>query len=276
MIIDAHQHFWQYNPLQQSWINEEMSLIKRDFFPDELKEIYAANQVEGCVAVQADQSIQETSFLLELASQYSFIKGIVGWIDPASKNFRAEIETFTKNPALKGFRNIIQGEPDEIYFTNKAFNEGFSYLQNFHFTYDVLIYHDQLPAAIKFTERYPDQKFILDHCAKPDIRGQSIKNWKRDIRIISGNPNMYCKLSGLVTEGDWKNWTYQEISPYLEIVAEYFGTGRICFGSDWPVCLLAGKYEMILDIIKKFTLQVNEKEREKTFSGNAIYFYQLN
>jgi L-fuconolactonase len=238
--------------------------------------IYSTNKVDGCVAVQADQSAGETEFLLELARKHSFIRGVVGWIDPCSKNFLDQMQVYEKIQHLKGFRNIIQGEPDEKYFTNKDFIEGFSYLQNSRFTYDVLVYHHQLPAAINFTELFPDQKFILDHCGKPDIKGRSIKNWKRDIRILSGNPNMYCKLSGLVTEADWRNWTYQEISPYLEIVAEYFGTERICFGSDWPVCLLAGKYEMILELISKFLQQVSEKEREQIFSGNTINFYQLN
>ena len=276
MIIDAHQHFWIYDPVRDSWITDEMSLIRKDFLPEDLIKIYSSNKVEGCIAVQADQSASETLFLLELAMKHPFIKGVVGWIDHLSKNFPEELQDYSKNTKLKGFRNIIQGQPDEKYFTNRNFIEAFRNFQANDFTYDILIYHNQLPAAIRFSERFPDQKFILDHCAKPDIKWKSIKNWKKDIRILSGNPKMYCKLSGLVTEADWKKWTYEEISPYLEIAAEYFGTDRIIFGSDWPVCLLAGNYERVLDLIKRFTLQVTEKERENIFSGNAIQFYQLN
>ena len=275
MIIDAHQHFWNFDPVRDNWINDEMKILKKDFLPGELKKIYTVNKVDGCVAVQADQSADETKFLLDLAEKNSFIKGVVGWIDPGSKNFREDLQEYRTSKKLKGFRNIIQGEDDSRYFTNKLFLEGFSILQDSPYTYDILIYHHQLPAAIKFSERFPDQKFILDHCAKPDIKNGSIKNWKRDIRIIAENPNMYCKLSGLVTEADWLKWNYQQISPYLEIAGEYFGTDRLCFGSDWPVCLLAAGFEKVLEIVKTFCRQVSEAEREKILSGNAIKFYQL-
>jgi L-fuconolactonase len=275
MIIDAHQHFWKYDPVRDSWINDEMSLLKRDFLPADLAKIYAANKVDGCVAVQADQSAEETRFLLALASQHPFIKGVVGWIDPASQQIREELQEYHGIAALKGFRNIIQGSDDSRYFTNKLFLEGFAVLQQSRFTYDILIYHYQLPSAIRFTERFPDQQFMLDHCAKPDIKNNNIKNWKRDIRIMAENPNVYCKLSGLVTEADWRKWNYQQISPYLEIAGEYFGTNRLCFGSDWPVCLVAARYEKVLDIIHTFCRQVSDNEREKILSGNAISFYQL-
>jgi L-fuconolactonase len=275
MIVDAHQHFWKYDPVRDSWINDDMSILKKDFLPEELNEVYKKNKVDGCIAVQADQSSAETMFLLEQAEKHPFIKGVVGWIDPSSRNFREELNTYNSYSLLRGFRNVIQGEDDSRYFNNKLFQEGFSLLQKTRFTYDLLIYHDQLPAAIRFSERYPDQKFILDHCGKPDIKNGSIKNWKRDIRIIAENPNMYCKLSGLVTEADWGRWNYQQISPYLEIAGEYFGTDRLCFGSDWPVCLLASNYEKVLGIIDSFCKQVSEAEREQIFSGNAISFYQL-
>jgi L-fuconolactonase len=275
MIIDAHQHFWKYDPVRDSWINEEMSLLKRDFLPVDLKKIYTANKVDGCVAVQADQSAEETKFLLALASEHKFIKGVVGWMDFTSQNIREELHDYHDTHALKGFRNVIQGEDDSRYFTNKQFLEGISILHQSRFTYDILIYHYQLPSAIRFTERFPDQKFMLDHCAKPGIKNGNIKNWKRDIRIMAEHPNVYCKLSGLVTEADWHKWHYQQISPYLEIAGEYFGTERLCFGSDWPVCLLAARYEKVLDIINTFCRQVSDTERNKILSGNAISFYQL-
>lgn len=275
MIIDAHQHFWKYDPVRDSWITDEMAVLKKDFLPKDLSVIYEANNIKGCVAVQADQSKEETNFLLELASQHDVIKGVVGWIDPSSRNFRDELQAYDKAKHLKGFRNIIQGEDDDRYFTNKFFLEGFSLLQQSRFTYDILIYHHQLPAAIRFTERFPDQKFIVDHCAKPAIKHAQIKQWKKDMKVMAENPNVYCKLSGLVTEADWKGWNYQQISPYLDIAGEYFGTDRLCFGSDWPVCLLAAKYEKVLEVITNFCRQVSEIEKEKIWAGNAIKFYQL-
>ncbi len=275
MIIDAHQHFWKYDPVRDSWITDEMAVLKKDFLPKDLSAIYEAKNIEGCVAVQADQSKEETNFLLELASQHDVIKGVVGWIDPSSRNFRDELQAYDKANHLKGFRNIIQGEDDDRYFTNKFFLEGFSLLQQSRFTYDILIYHHQLPAAIRFTERFPDQKFIVDHCAKPAIKHAQIKQWKKDMKVMAENPNVYCKLSGLVTEADWKGWNYQQISPYLDIAGEYFGTDRLCFGSDWPVCLLAAKYEKVLEVITNFCRQVSEIEKEKIWAGNAIKFYQL-
>ena len=275
MIIDAHQHFWKYNPKRDSWINDEMAVLKRDFLPAELKKIYSTNKIDGCIAVQADQSMEETDFLLELAEKNNFIKGVVGWIDPSSVKFRETLNSYDSNTALKGFRNIIQGEDDDRYFKNALFLQGFSLLQETRFSYDVLIYHHQLPSAIRFTERFPDQRFMIDHCAKPPIKQASIKKWKSDIKTIAENPNMYCKLSGLVTEADWSKWNYQQISPYLEIAGEYFGTERICFGSDWPVCLLAARYEKVLEIINTFCQQVSPPERENIWSGNAMNFYQL-
>jgi len=275
MIIDAHQHFWKYNPQRDSWINDEMTVLKKDFLPADLQKIYSANQIAGCIAVQADQSMEETDFLLALAEKNNFIKGVVGWIDPSSVKFRETLNNYESSSALKGFRNIIQGEDDDRYFKNTLFLQGFSLLQDTRFTYDLLIYHHQLPAAIRFAERFPDQKFILDHCAKPPIKQASIKKWKLDIKTIAENPNMHCKLSGLVTEADWSKWNYQQISPYLEIAGEYFGTERICFGSDWPVCLLAGSYEKVLAVINTFCQQVSLPERENILSGNAIQFYQL-
>lgn len=275
MIIDAHQHFWKYDPKRDSWINDEMTILKKDFLPAHLQKIYSSNNIDGCIAVQADQSMEETDFLLDLAEKNDFIKGVVGWIDPASLKFRETLNSYESNKALKGFRNIIQGEDDDRYFKNSLFLHGFSLLQQTRFCYDLLIYHQQLPSAIRFVERFPDQRFMLDHCAKPPIKQASIKKWKTDIKILAENPNMYCKLSGLVTEADWSKWDYHQISPYLEIAGEYFGTERICFGSDWPVCLLAASYEKVLGIIDRFCQQVSATERENIWSGNAIKFYQL-
>lgn len=275
-IIDSHVHFWNYDPVRDAWITDDMKVIRRNFTPEDAWKVFEPNGVSGCVAVQADESNKETAFLLGLAEKHEFIRGVVGWIDLTLKNTPELLASYSKLPLLKGFRNIIQGQPDEKYFLNKVFREGMKQLQPLGYTYDVLVYHDQLPQAIAFTEKYPDQRFMLDHIAKPDIKNRQWKKWKEDIHEIAKNPNMFCKVSGMVTEADWKQWRYEDLLPYLEIVAEYFGVDRLCFGSDWPVALLAGKYEEVLGVLRTFSLQVSAPDREKLFSGNTSLFYKLN
>jgi len=275
-ILDAHVHFWRFDPARDSWITDDMSVIRKDFLPEQLAEEFKRNDVTGCIAVQADQSEQEHNFLLELAAGHDLIKGVVGWIDLSHRDVSKKIASYSSTKKLVGFRNIIQGEPDERYFTNKDFREGMNLLSPLGYTYDVLIYHNQLPSAIAFTEKYPDQSFMLDHIAKPDIKNGQWKKWREDIRDLSRNPNMFCKLSGVITEADWSVWTYDSLVPYLETVAEYFGTDRLCFGSDWPVSLVAGGYSEVLQVIRKFLIQVSEDEKEKVLSGNTERFYKLN
>lgn len=273
--IDAHIHFWNYDPVRDTWITEDMSVIRRNFTPADARKVFEQNNVSGCVAVQADQRDQETAFLLQLAKENDFIKGIVGWIDFNAHEVREQLHRLQKEPLLKGFRHIIQGQPDEAYFTNKAFLSFMTLLAPLGFTYDVLVYHNQLPQAIRFTEKYPDQMFILDHIAKPAIRHKAWKQWKEDMRELARNPNMYCKLSGMITEADWKQWQYDDLTPYMEIAAEYFGTDRLCFGSDWPVALVAGSYTEVVQVVRQFMAQVPTDAREKVMSGNTSTFYKL-
>jgi L-fuconolactonase len=275
-IIDSHVHFWSYDVARHGWINDEMRVIRKDFLPADLEQVFAKNQVEGCVAVQADTTEKETNLLVELSKKHPIIKGVVGWVDLSDENIEEKLQTYSKEPIIKGFREIMQGAPDDQFLTNKKFQEGVKKLSAYGFTYDVLIYHDQLPSAIRFTEKYPDQHFILDHIAKPDIKNKQWKKWRDDIRELSRNPNMYCKLSGMVTEADWKKWNFESFEPYIDTVAEYFGTDRICFGSDWPVCLVAGKYDQVLRIVTEFLEQVAATEREQVLSGNISRFYKLN
>ncbi len=275
-IIDAHIHFWKFDPVRDSWINDDMTVIKRDFLPADAEKIFQKNNITGCVAVQADRSEQETAFLVELCRKNAFIKGVVGWVDLSRKDIQETLLAYSKVPEIKGFREIMQGTPDEQYFTNHSFLEGVKHLNNYGYTYDILIYHNQLPTAVRFSERYPDQAFILDHIAKPNIKSGEWKKWKTDMKELAKNPRMYCKLSGMVTEADWQRWNDDHIKPYLEIAAECFGTDRLCFGSDWPVCLLAGKYEAVLKIITEFLLQVPLAEREQVLSRNITRFYTLN
>lgn len=275
MRIDSHQHFWKFDPVRDSWINDDMEKLRRDFLPKDLSvEISKAN-IEGTIAVQADESETETLFLLELAAENEFIKGVVGWVDLKNELVDLQLHEWKKYPKLKGFRSIIQGRPDDFYFKNKAFQQGMRYLTSHQFTYDLLVYHDQLPAAIQFMEKFPDQAFILDHLGKPAIKAGEIKKWKENIRIMAQHPRTFCKLSGLATEADWKKWRYEDLSPYLEIAGEYFGVERLCFGSDWPVCLVAGKYDEISGILARFLEQVDPNDREKIWGSNAANFYQL-
>ena len=252
-----------------------MHKIQRDFLPANLLEEIESTQIEGTIAVQADESETETDFLLELAEENDFIKAVVGWIDLKHELIDLQLHDRKKHPKLKGFRAITQGKPDDAYFKNKAFQRGMRYLATHQFTYDLLIYHDQLPAAIQFTEKFPDQAFILDHLGKPAIVAGEIKKWRENIRILAQHPKTFCKLSGLVTEADWKKWRYEDLSPYLEIVGEYFGTDRLCFGSDWPVCLLAGTYSEVSGILTRFLKQLEPTERENIWGNNAANFYQL-
>lgn len=275
-IIDSHVHFWNYDPVKHAWINDEMKSIRQSFGPADAWKNFEKAHVEGCVAVQADTTDAETSFLCDLAESNSFIKGVIGWTDLQGADLQGRLEDYSNQPIIKGFREIMQGAPDEQFLTNKTFHEGIGRLQAFGFTYDVLIFHHQLPSAIRFTEKFPDQRFILDHIAKPDIKSGEWKKWKEDIREIAKNPNMYCKVSGMITEADYQRWTYQDILPYLDIVAEYFGTDRLCYGSDWPVALVAGQYEQVLNVITTFLKQVPDSEKEKILSGNISRFYNLN
>lgn len=275
-IIDAHQHFWIFDPIRDSWITDDMSIIRKSFLPKDLASIYKELNIDGCVAVQADQSINETNFLLELAEENDFIKGVVGWVDLKSPDVESHIAALIQHKKLKGFRTIMQGQPDEMYLTNNLFISGVKKLSDYNLTYDLLVYHHQLDSLVRFTDKIPDQKFILDHLGKPDIKNKNIQKWKLGIKNLANNPNIYCKISGMVTEADWNKWAIEDMIPYLEIVGEFFGTERLCFGSDWPVCLLASDYKKMLAVVEKFIAQLNDESKEKVLSGNTINFYQLN
>lgn len=275
MTIDAHQHFWKFNEVRDAWITPDMEVIRKDFLPEQLLKIYQSNAVDGCVAVQADESEDENRFLLALAAEHSFVKGVVGWMDLKSPAVEEKLIHAKKERKLKGFRSIMQGKPDELYLGNTSFKNGLKWLSSFGFRYDLLVYQDQLPSLNRFVENFPDQYFMLDHLGKPAIKYKEIKRWREQIRILSKHPLTYCKLSGLVTEADWKHWRYEDLSPYLEIAAEFFGIERLCFGSDWPVCLLAGTYGEVQGVLTRFLGQVPEADRKKVMGENAIRFYQL-
>jgi L-fuconolactonase len=273
-MIDAHVHFWKYNKIKDAWITDEMQLLQRDFFPDDVALTLYENGINGIVAVQADQSENETNFLLQLADKNPVIKGIVGWIDLQNKNCEDKLLYYSQYNTIRGFRHIVQTEPTG-FLQKENFLNGIKALQNFGFTYDVLIYENQLKEAIEFVNKFPEQKFVIDHSAKPAIKNKRKKEWKNGITEIAKNENVFCKVSGLITEAKWNQWKEKDFYPYLDVVFESFGTDRILFGSDWPVMLLSGTYRRWKNLLENYMKQFSHEEKRKVFGENAIKFYNL-
>lgn len=274
MTIDAHQHFWIYNQERDSWITEDMQRIRRDFLPADLEPVLEQNGIDGCVAVQADQSENETAFLLHLAEAYGFIKGVVGWVDLRAENIYDKLEYFSQYEELKGFRHVVQAEPED-FMMRPEFIRGVRQLAAFDFTYDILIYPNQLKAALHLVRAVPEVSFIVDHIAKPYIRDQKINTWSNYMAELAKQPNVYCKVSGMVTEADWQSWKPEDFHPYLDIVFEHFGPERLVFGSDWPVCLVAAEYDQMKSIVEDYIRPWGEEVRQKFFGANATKFYKL-
>lgn len=275
MKIDSHQHFWQYEPVKDAWITDEMKILQRDFMPEDLQPLLQQQDFDGCIAVQADQSEHETFFLLELAEKFSFIKGVVGWVDLCAANITDRLEYFSTFPLLKGFRHIVQAEPQDDFLLRKDFCRGISLLQQFDLTYDILIHPRHLQYANEFVRRFPNQPFVIDHLAKPFIRQGIFEDWKQQMQLIAQNPNVSCKLSGLVTEADWQNWKPDDFKIYIEVVLESFDADRVMFGSDWPVCLLAASYVQVCELIEQHTTHLSSNEKQKLWGLNAQRFYHL-
>src|SRR2546429_7940650 len=240
MHIDAHQHFWIYDRREYDWIDDSMAALRRDFLPDDLKPELEHNGFQGCVAVQARQTLEETRWLLELAERAPFILGVVGWVDLRSPEVRSQLSEFTRNPKLVGIRHIVQSEPEEGFLLQPDFLRGIAMLEEFGLAYDILIYARHLPVATEFVGRFPRQRFVLDHMAKPPIKGGALDAWARGIQGLAAFPNVYCKVSGLVTEADWQVWKPEDMRPYLDVAFRCFGPSRLMIGSDWPVCTVAG------------------------------------
>jgi L-fuconolactonase len=275
MNIDSHQHFWRYDAARDAWITDAMAVLQCDFLPADLAAELGANGVEASIAVQADQSERETLFLLELAKHNRRIAGVIGWIDLASAQVEKRLEFFAGFEKLRGFRHVAQSEPDDHFLMRADFTRGIARLREFHFTYDILIYPKQLPAAIDLVAKFPEQRFVVDHLAKPEIKGKNIAAWASQIGAIARNTNVYCKLSGLVTEANWHRWISADFDPYLDVVFEAFGADRLMFGSDWPVCLLAASYKQVKHVIEDYVDRSAPAAKEKIFGANAIRFYDL-
>jgi len=275
MHIDSHQHFWKYDPREYGWIDESMKSLRRDFMPEDLEPDLRVNGFDGCIAVQARQTLEETRWLLELAGRYSFIRGVVGWVDLRSPEVRFQLQSLSGNPKLVGIRHIVQSEPDDRFLLQPDFLRGIAMLAEFNLTCDILIYTRLLPVAAEFVAQFPQQRFVLDHLAKPQIRERELAAWSRSIRQLSKSPNVHCKLSGLVTESDWTNWKEQDFAPYLDVAFEHFGPARLMIGSDWPVCTVAGDYSRVIDVVKNYLSRLPTDAREAVLGNTAIQVYQL-
>lgn len=275
MRIDAHQHFWNYDPVRDSWIDNSMGALKRDFLPSHLREHLQLHKLDGCVAIQADQNEKETEFLLALAENNPLIKGVVGWVNLIDENVTDRLSHFSKNHLLKGVRHILQGEEDDDFMLSESFIEGIGCLNQHGLTYDLLIFPKHLEFANELVNRFPNQPFVIDHLGKPSIKDQFITPWEEQIRAIAQNRNIYCKVSGMVTEAHWSSWTEKDIFPYLDIVFDAFGEDRLMYGSDWPVCNLAGGYSKVYELLDRYMLPMTEVTKKNVWGENASKFYNL-
>lgn len=273
--IDAHHHLWHYSAEEYDWIDDSMAILRRDFLPDDLAAEMHTAGVDGAIAIQARQTLEETRWLLSLAERSDVIRGVVGWAPLMEKNFAASLEKLSVNPKLKGLRHVVQAEPDEKFLLRKDFNEGIETMRRTGLVYDILIYERHLLQTIEFVDLHPDQAFVLDHIAKPRIREGKLEPWAERMRELAKRENVSCKLSGMVTEADWSQWTPASLRPYLDVVVEAFGPRRLMAGSDWPVCLVACGYAQWFGVLGEYFSAFSEEERSAIFGENATRMYQL-
>jgi L-fuconolactonase len=276
MKIDAHQHFWRYDPVEYEWIDDSMAMLRRDFVPADAAREMAVVGFDACVAVQARQTLEETRWLLALADAHPFIAGVIGWVDLQADDARAQLQRFASNPRLVGVRHVVQSEPDDRFLLRPAFCRGIALLEEFELAYDILISERHLPVAVEFVSRFERQPFVLDHLGKPDILGGTVSAWEKDLRRLAACPNVWCKLSGLVTEADWKRWTTAQLRPYLDVAFDCFGARRLMIGSDWPVCTVAADYARTLDVVIGSLSGRPREEQDAVLGGNAQRFWKLN
>lgn len=275
MKIDSHHHLWNYSAEEYGWIDDSMQVLRRDFLPEDIKREIDAVGIDGVVTVQARQSTVETEWLLNFADQHDFIMGVVGWVDLRGSDVSKQLEQFAPHPKLKAVRHVVQDEPDDEFILGEDFNAGISLLKDHGLVYDILIYERQLAPSVKFVDRHPDQPFVLDHIAKPQIDKNLMDPWQDHLREMAKRPHVTCKISGMVTEADHQAWTPQQLLPYLETSLEAFGPERLMFGSDWPVCLLACEYDRWHQIVSDFANHLSENEQASLFGGTAAKAYGL-
>jgi L-fuconolactonase len=273
--IDAHHHLWRYSPEEYEWIDDSMTMLRRDFLPQDLSAEMQSAFIDGAIAVQARQTLEETRWLLDLADENGQIHGVVGWAPIADEKFPEALEEFSVRPRLKGLRHVVQAEPDENFLLREDFNRGIRTLRGTGLVYDILIYDRHLPQTVQFVDRHPEQAFVLDHIAKPRIREGVLEPWKTQIRELARRENVSCKMSGIVTEADWKQWNLESVRHYLDTVMEAFGPQRILAGSDWPVCLVACGYAQWFGLLEQYLAGFTQSERDAILGGNAERVYRL-
>jgi L-fuconolactonase len=274
MRIDAHQHFWDYDPAEYDWIDDSMGILKRNFSPADLKHEMSRSAVDRSIAVQARQTLGETRWLLDLADEHPFIAGVIGWVDLQSATVDAELEQMASHPRLLGVRHVAQSEPPG-FLSSAGFRRGLGRLERYGLTYDVLVYPPQLPEVVDLVRDFPSQRFVLDHLGKPDIKGGGYQSWRRHFEELASFPHVWCKLSGLVTEADWRTWTAEQLRPYIETALECFGPERLMIGSDWPVCTLASPYPRALAVVEDAVAGCSSKERASILGGTAQHLWNL-
>lgn len=272
--IDSHVHFWHYDKKRYNWITNKMKELHQDYLPKQLELTLKRNSIKGVVAVQADQTEVETLFLIELSKTHSFIKGVVGWVDLADINIHKRLQYFSQFPIIKGWRHFIQTEGED-FLSNASFQNGISALEPYGYTFDLLIQSSQLKSTINFVQKFPGQKFVVNHFAKPNVKEKQLDDWKVLINEIAQLPNVTCKLSGLFTETHWKKWSASEFYPFLDVVFECFGTNRLMYGSDWPVMLLSGMYVQWKSLLEKYMEHFSKEDVHKVFGENARHFYNI-
>lgn len=275
MAIDAHHHFWKYTPEEYGWISAGMSVLRRDYLPADLRREAAAAGIDGVISVQARQTLEETDWLLKLAEESDFIRGVVGWVPLISETVGKDLARYANRPKLKAVRHVLQDEPDDNYMLRDDFNRGIALLKKAGLRYDILVFERHLPQAIKLVDRHPGTTFILDHIAKPRIRENQLSPWRENMRELGRRANVYCKVSGMVTEANHANWTPQQLRPYFDAALEAFGSRRLMFGSDWPVCLLACGYRRWFQIVREFASKLTPDEQDRLFGQTAIEAYGL-
>lgn len=273
--IDSHQHFWLYNAEDYGWMAGNRSPLQVDYMPPDIQALLAAAGIDGTVAVQARQVVRETEFLLALADQYELIRGVVGWVDMRADDVEAQLERFADHPRMVGVRHIVHDEANDRFMLGGNFLRGLAALQGYDLRYDLLLYPRHIPVAIEVVKQFPEQPFVLDHIAKPFIKDGIIGAWEDDIRRLASFDNVWCKVSGMVTEAAWKTWTQDDFAPYLDIVFDSFGVERLMFGSDWPVCTLSGSYSQVVGIVETTIAALSADEQAAVMGGNATAFYGL-
>jgi len=275
MKIDTHQHFWQYNDRDYGWMGAGMEKLKCDRLPGDLAPLLEKNGIDGTITVQARQCIEETEWLLQLADENPFIKGVVGWVDLRSPQLELQLERFCYHPRLRGVRHVVHDEPDDKFMMRDDFVRGIGKLNRYGLTYDLLLFAKHLPVACELVGKFPEQTFVLDHISKPFIKDRKMEPWDSDIRHLGSFGNVSCKLSGMVTEADWHNWKPEDFKPYMDIILEAFGANRIMVGSDWPVCTVAGEYEEVMRIATDYAEELSADEQAAIWAENGKRIYQL-